>query len=107
MIPSNLDECFLILLEMATEDQLTEFRGCTEKDLVTYHMGLGRWMRNEWGLWSGGSLKDYFEKLGLCHADDMSGVILTSFHKYLHNRPIVLEEQVQKYLDFWKGQKNV
>ena len=40
--------------------------------------------------------------LGLSHADDMSGVILQSFHRYLNEKPLNVEGQIKDYQDFWK-----
>lgn len=28
----------------------------SEQDMIRYHMGLGMWMRNNWGLWGGSRL---------------------------------------------------
>lgn len=43
------------------------------------HMGIGRWIRNNWGLWSGGPLADFFVAHGVRHPDDMSGTILHAY----------------------------
>ena len=62
---------------------------------------------NNWELWKEEStLHQHFEKLGLHHADDMSGVILTSYHRHLNNKDLGLDEQINHYIDFWKkGEK--
>lgn len=75
----------------------------TEKGAVALaHHGLGTWMRNEWGLWSGeGPLHDYFAELGLWHAEDMSGVILASYWRYHHGLPLEVDRQVVDYLEYW------
>lgn len=103
-IPYNLNECFEELKVILCEKDLNDFTSDTEEKVVTWHNNLGRWIRNNWGLWEGGPLKDYFQSLELHHPDDMSGVILTSFHRHLNNKPIELEEQIKEYLEFWANQ---
>jgi hypothetical protein len=66
------------------------------------HFGLGLWMRNTWELWGGSRLSRYFNSLGIQHADDMSGIILTSYYRYLSKKDIDLEGQVQYYQNYWR-----
>jgi len=66
-----------------------------------YHMSMGLWMRNNWGLWKGSRLAKWFNAQGIIHPDDMSGIILTSFWRHLNNKPIGLDEQVKFYQDWW------
>lgn len=102
MIPTNLDECMKALHKMFFDEEKKSIKDNSEDEMGMYHFGLGMWIRNNWGLWSGGPLQDHFKKLGLWHADDMSGVILTSFSRHLKNEPLDVEGQVQYYLDYWK-----
>ena len=61
------------------------------------------WIRNEWGLWKKESdMYNYFYKMGLWHADDMSSVILTSYHRFINGKELSLKEQINHYLDYWK-----
>ena len=74
--------------------------------MIRYHRTIGMWMRNNWGLWRGSRLKQYFNNLGVNHPDDMSAIILTSFWRHLHKQPIKLEEQIKVCQDYWaKGIK--
>lgn len=104
MIPTNLDEAIKACYKIADDKQKEEIRTRPEEDMIEFHQGVGRWIRNKWGLWSGGPLYDHFKTLGLWHADDMSGVILTSFCRHLKGKPLDVEGQVKFYLDFWKKQ---
>lgn len=101
-IPNNLDECFEELTAFLSSAEQTKLKNFHKEDLCLYHHGLGRWMRNNWKLWEGGVLKDYFQSLGLSHPDDMSGVIIESYWNHLNAQPNDLEDQVKHYLDFWK-----
>jgi len=69
--------------------------------VVSAHNGFGRWIRNEWGLWSEGKLKNWFLSMGIKHADDMSSIILTSYHRVRNNKEVNLEEQFDHYIEYW------
>jgi hypothetical protein len=87
-IPKDLEDAFLELEKMLSPALLNEIRLKSEKDMIEYHHGFGTWLRNNWGLWAGSRLAQYFRQLGISHPDDMSGVILTSFWRHLHAQPI-------------------
>lgn len=70
------------------------------------HLGFGMWLRNNWQLWGGSRLSKYFNDLGIFHPDDMSEIILVSYHRHLSNRQIELEEQIAYYQDYWKNAKD-
>ena len=44
----------------------------------------------------------FFDSLGIHHYDDMSSIILTSYHRYLNKEDIQLQSQVNKYVEYWK-----
>ncbi len=106
--PRTLEECFTALDEWSLKTAKTEFAKMPEETAMgRTHMGLGMAIRNGWGLWDQKSVlaRHFKERFGLTHADDMSGVILTSYHRYLNKKPLKLEEQAQYYLDWWKEHK--
>lgn len=47
------------------------------------HMGLGMWIRNNWGLWTGSRLSRYLNDLGYMDPDNMSGLLLDYYYRYL------------------------
>ena len=81
---------------------ITEMRLKPEDDMIQYHHGLGTWIRNNWALWPNGRLSKYFNEGGIKHADDMSGIILTSFWRHLHSQPIKLDEHIEGYKKYWR-----
>lgn len=101
-IPENLDDCFEELKKIFPSEDLEEFKNYKEEDVIMEHHYLGRWLRNNWGLWAGSRLSKWFNDKGIHHADDMSGIILDSFWRHLHDKPIKLEEQIKHYQDYWK-----
>lgn len=108
IIPTKLSECFEHLDKILNEAPDGDwFKSADESDAITQsHHGLGTWIRNNWGLWEeSGQLKEYFKKLGLQHPDDMSGVILTSYHRHLNSKELELDEQIKHYIEFWRNQE--
>ena len=69
-------------------------------------MGLGMWIRNNWGLWKRKKLADYFNTIGVYHPDDMSGIILTSYYRELNGENWKVDNQVENYKLFWKEKNN-
>lgn len=105
-IPYDLNDCFRQLDSMLNIRLKEEFKKVGEGEaLGMYHMGLGLGMRNSWNLWNGSRLSVYFNNMGINHPDDMSGIVLTSYHRFLNNKEIKLEEQVESYKQYWKKQK--
>jgi len=105
-VPLNLEDCFEIL---ETFGGLDVFKSTDEDSVIgRYHSNIGMHLRNLWKLWEKSALKDYFEKMGIFHPDDMSGIILLSFHRHLNSKPIELEKQIEFYKEYWKkGDENV
>lgn len=72
--PCNLEDAHNKLIEILNKNGE---RITAKTDMALYHFGIGMWVRNNWGLWSGKSrLLPYFKKKGITHPDNMSGVIL-------------------------------
>lgn len=107
-MPETLEECFEILTKMTGKKNLDVFKKTGEDTaLAGIHFSGGMWIRNNWGLWGQkGKLYKYFKGLGLFHPDDMSSIILRSFHRHLNKKPLNVEEQVKSYLEYWDRQDN-
>ena len=102
--PVNLDEAVLQLEKIHHDTTKQKIIAMTEDQFIAgSHMGLGMWIRNNWGLWKGGELSKYFNSIGIYHPDDMSGIILTSYYRHLHGQYRELEKQVKYYQDYWKA----
>lgn len=106
--PTTLEECFEQLQLKLDLGELTKFRSLQpDKDgfILGYRFNLGLMMRNSWGLWIGrNKLCKYFHSLGIYHADDMSTIIINSFHRILNDKPIEINKQVKFYIKYWKSQ---
>ena len=86
-IPVNLRECFVELDKLLTEIDKKEMQALSRRDdMIQYHMGLGTWMRNNWGLWAGSRLQKYFADRQVTHPDEMSSVVLYHYYDWLTGR---------------------
>ena len=100
-IPRDLDDCFVELNKIFTNEDIEKLKNEDEDYMVSYHNNLGRSLRNDWGLWGGSRLKSWFLIRGIEHADDMSGIILDSYWRHLNSEPIKLDEQIKHYQEYW------
>lgn len=106
-IPNNLNECMEVLDEFfnATPQEDRDWFKNSLEDEATggVHHTLGRWIRNNWGLWKKDTeLYKVFKNMDIWHADDMSDIILTSYHRKINGKDINIKEQVAYYLEYWK-----
>lgn len=107
-IPKNLSEAIIEVNKFYSDSSKTEIRKMTEDEFVgQYHMGSGLWIRNNWALWKGSRLSRYFNRKGIKHPDDMSGIILASYHRHLTGKEINLNEQILSYKEYWKEAKKI
>jgi hypothetical protein len=105
-IPINLEDCFTQINSLWSDSIKTVVKQRTEDEFTgKMHFGFGMWMRNNWQLWGGSRLSKYFNSLEIYHPDDMSGIILVSYHRYLNNKDIQLDEQIKYYKDYWANSK--
>jgi hypothetical protein len=100
-VPTTLEGCLAELRRVLDHETLAEMRRLPEADMIRYHHGLGARLRHQWGLRAGSPLATFFERLGVSDPDDMSGIILTSFWRHLHDRPLDLETQVKRRRERW------
>lgn len=104
IIPQDLEAALLDIPGWMPAEQMDWFKTQTEQTATALsHHGLGQWMRNNWGFWSKeGPLYNYLHTtFGLDHADDMSGIILTSLHRRLNNLDLRLDDEVAIYKNHW------
>ncbi len=102
-IPRNLEDCFIEINSFWSTRIKQEVKNMEEEEFVSRaHIGFGRWMRNNWALWGGSRLGMYFYNQGIYHPDDMTGIILTSYHRYLNIKSLDLDSQITGYKNFWE-----
>ncbi len=107
-IPVDLEDCHKELDKALSFRVKTQMKLGNVENMVSYHFGLGAWMRNNWGLWGSGDshLRGYFHELGIFHPDDMSGIILDSYWHHLNDKEFDLQKEVDFYIQYWENIKN-
>ena len=106
-VPKDVDDAVNYLACIWTKADKDSFKVVPEKLAVArLHFGTGLYIRNGWGLWKGrNELVEFFNAYGISHPDDMSSIILTSFHRYLNGKEIDLAEQIKVYQEYWDKAK--
>ncbi len=107
-IPSTLDESIVeldtilsdsakYLLITPVSDSLTR-----NERIMMYQQirSFGQWIRNNWGLWKGSSLADWFRTKNVNHPDHMSGIILTTYKAHLKNEQLDLDSLFNYYIEW-------
>lgn len=82
-IPKDIDEAIDSLDTILSEKDkrfIADFLSM-EEFCADAHFGVGMWMRNEWGLWSGSRLQKFLTKKKVYHPDEMSYEILKAYYK--------------------------
>lgn len=84
MIPQNLQEA---IEELDRKLNKEDKEYIVENGSLAVHHSLGRWIRNNWGLWDeeDNEFKASLKKLGYSHPDDMSNYIIKEYIRYLSN----------------------
>jgi hypothetical protein len=104
-VPKNLNDAISYLDCKWSDKDKEDFKNTPEDDAVTeLHFGTGQAIRNNWGLWRKrkNRLNLFFNIRGIRHPDDISSIILTSFHRHLNSKDIDLKRQIKYYKEYWK-----
>jgi hypothetical protein len=94
-VPRTLEEALTTLQRAGSGAFLARFRSEDETFAVSSRDDPGRWIRNLWGLWDRGPLYQDLERYGLHEPDDTAAVILTSFWRRQHGRPMDVARRAQ------------
>jgi hypothetical protein len=86
-----VQECLTYLEQKLDSDELEKIKNHSDKDLYLLHFGLGMWIRNNLGLWEDSALSLWLSYHGIDFADDISGVIINCFWRYLNGLPVDTE----------------
>lgn len=101
--PKSIEEALDYLENSWSTQQKDDFKNRDEKAAVSsLHFSVGMSIRNSWLRKENIALRAEFDKLQVYHRDDISSIILTSFHRKLNNKALELEKQAQHYIDYWK-----
>lgn len=115
-LPNDLEDAVEILTVFFSND-IEEISKMNEEEFISSsHFGAGMFIRNSWQLWwhenhkyeqwskEMPKLNEWFNSIGITHADDMSSIILTCFYRNIAKKDYGLKTQVKKYHKHWKEQ---
>lgn len=116
VIPESLDEAVELLRSLYDRESIEEIRSTPEDEFVTsVHRTMGMYIRNTWQLWwymnhmyrddwkeEKPKLVEFFNNMGIAHADDMSSIVIRCFHRFLKGKYYDLDAQVESYKNYWK-----
>jgi hypothetical protein len=97
-IPKTIEECFELLDQTMSENEIQLIKDLQE-DSIYYHKKFNYRADffHAWKLYGGSILTEYFNKKGLHGSYEIYNTILVSYHRYLNNREIKLDDQINKY----------
>lgn len=92
-IPTDEQDAFSTLEEIANEKGLRKFKNASEDKIKgRLHFGLGMWIMQNWGFYTGSRFSYYLNEKGLYSADDMVEYVIISFHRHLNNVSLESEQ---------------
>lgn len=77
---TTVEEVVVDIIDNMSEAEKTKVIHTAEKDLIAFHHGWGRQIRNQYKLWQNTEL---VKATGTAHPDDASGIIMKSVWKAL------------------------
>lgn len=108
MLPSNLDEAVLLLVAALEPDEMEEAMRSAMNKFDGEHHFLGRALRNKWNFWEDSPIVRWFIATHrICHADDISGIVLEAFAAKLNGEPYDPAPTVEKYHKHWRETANM
>lgn len=86
-VPNNIEEA-MKALDVLLSDEDKHYLKTEPKAAIMVHHTLGRWIRNNWGLWQEeyNALKTLFTNIGIEHPDDMSNEIIKKYIEYIKGK---------------------
>lgn len=97
-IPANMKEAFRELIQLSSESSLDKLKAAPEEIAATkLHLGLGKWIAAKWNFYEGSRFTKYLNDLGVSYPDDMIQYTIVSFHRFLNQKDLGLEERAAIY----------
>ena len=84
-IPKNIKECFLELDKLLSNKEINQIKALKSSSQTgIYHLSIGGWIRNNWGLWGGSRLQTYLHERLKTEPDGMSAKVLELYWEWLN-----------------------
>lgn len=108
-IPKTVEEAiqrFCDTLKQNLEVRIAAVGEDAEEFVTQHHFGALMGLRNEWKMWDmdGDLNKDFQKNFGLCHGDDLSGIIVRGGLAMYRNENYVavVQAEAERYKAHWR-----
>lgn len=95
-LPETMEECYAMLDEILSPDEIEYLKNATDEDLALQHVELGLWIRNNWLYPTQSRLARLLFDHGISDIDSMSALILRGYVAYLNGQPCSLKDLMPK-----------
>ena len=82
--PLTVEQASNRVISKLSQEDLENFKNEKEENLVSYHLGLGMWIRNEFGLWNGNII--LLINTGELNPDNASQIIIENTWQELQDK---------------------
>ena len=107
-IPKDINDVYRELDKLMDDEAKKTFMAFSDQEVdAKTHATLGAWLENKWSLSEGSRLSEWFRKLQVPHYEYMIGIIITSYHRHLHEKDIKLKEQVLFFRKLWNDKQKL
>jgi hypothetical protein len=107
-IPKDLYDVFKELDKLMDDQAKKAFMAFSDAEVDRKtHGSLGVWLEHKWSLSEGSRLSEYFRKMKVPHYDYMIGIIITSYHRHLHEKDLKIKEQVMFFRAVWNKKQQI
>lgn len=86
--PTNISEAVNALDKLVGDEAKSRVRNLERSELYTEHFRVAGLVRNSWLFTEGAPLREYFERSGIDHPDEMSAVVVQAFWMRMHGQAI-------------------
>ncbi len=105
-IPKDIDEAIVELDKKTSPESRIKFQAAGEFEAIAkLHYSLGRWIRYNWGFHGGSRLTLFLNSKGAYHPDEMSWMVMLSYHRHLNKRERNLPEQLEMFKKLQEAKK--
>lgn len=101
--PTTLEDAIEILVSYLEKNDIDYIDNNTCEDVsIEFHHSMGRFLRNNWGLWDSNEFTKHMNSLGFFHADDISATVIEALWHHRNNKVFDIETKKAEYEAHWK-----
>ena len=101
-VPSTIEKAVQSIVERLTDNDKASI---LDSNASQHHFSVGRYIRNEWSLWSHDSplKRDAAETYKIAHPDDISGLILDWVFALVKEEDFDPQQCCERFHNHWKA----